>query len=76
MSIKTRATIEDLHKVEGKAELVNGEVVCMSPTGRKPGRAGGKIYRRLYIMIRVNGHLLRSLAPLDYEDPLVLHGAR
>lgn len=47
MSIKTRATIEDLYKVEGKAELVNGEIVLMSPTGGVPGRAGGKIYRRL-----------------------------
>ena len=27
MSIKTRATIKDLYKVEGKAELVNGELV-------------------------------------------------
>ena len=47
MSIKTRATIEDLYKVEGKAELVNGEIVLMSPTGGVPGRAGGKIYQRL-----------------------------
>jgi Uma2 family endonuclease len=47
VSIKTRATLEDLYKVEGKAELVNGEIVLMSPTGGVPGRAGGKIYRRL-----------------------------
>src|SRR5215475_10242536 len=47
VSIKTRATIEDLYKVEGKAELVNGEIVLMSPIGGVPGRAGGKIYRRL-----------------------------
>jgi Uma2 family endonuclease len=47
MSTKTRATIEDLYKVEGKAELVNGEIVRMSPTGGMPSRAGGKIYRRL-----------------------------
>ena len=47
MSARTRATIEDLYKVEGKAELVNGEIVCISPTGWRPGRAGGKIYRRL-----------------------------
>jgi Uma2 family endonuclease len=44
MSTKTRATIADLYKVEGKAELVNGEVVLMSPTGGIPGRAGGEIY--------------------------------
>jgi Uma2 family endonuclease len=47
MSTKTRATIEDLYKVEGKAELVNGEIVYMSPTGGRPSRAGGTIYRRL-----------------------------
>ena len=47
MSTKTRATIEDLYQVEGKAELVHGEIVLMSPTGGVPGRAGGKIYRRL-----------------------------
>ena len=40
MSINTRATIEDLYKVEGKAELVNGEIVHMPPAGEDPGRAG------------------------------------
>jgi Uma2 family endonuclease len=47
MSTKTRATLEDLYQVEGKAELVHGEIVHMAPTGSRPGRAGGKIYRRL-----------------------------
>jgi len=47
MSDKTRATIDDLYAVEGKAELVNGEIDLMAPTGGVPGRAGGKIYRRL-----------------------------
>ena len=40
MSTRTRATVEDLYKVEGKAELVNGEVVHMSPTGEKAGQSG------------------------------------
>ena len=44
MSIKTRAMIEDLYKVEGKAELVNGEIVHMPPTGDDPGDAGDEIY--------------------------------
>src|SRR5262244_3416095 len=48
MSIKTRATIEDLHKVEGKAELVNGEIVEMPPAGDDPNVAGGHIFVRLY----------------------------
>ncbi|HEY0097954.1 MAG TPA: Uma2 family endonuclease [Pyrinomonadaceae bacterium] len=44
MSTKTEATIEDLYKVEGKAELVNGEIVHMSPTGSQPGYAGDEIF--------------------------------
>jgi Uma2 family endonuclease len=47
MSTKTGATIEDLYKVEGKAELVNGEIVHMAPTGGLPGRLGGDIYMSL-----------------------------
>ena len=39
MSTKPRATIEDLYKVEGKAELVNGEIVEMPPSGDDPNRA-------------------------------------
>ena len=43
MTTKTEATIEDLYKVEGKAELVNGEIVHMSPTGGRPGYAAQEI---------------------------------
>ena len=41
MSTKTRATIEDLYHVpdDGKAEIVNGELILMSPTGDLPSRA-------------------------------------
>jgi Uma2 family endonuclease len=49
MSTKTRATIEDLYKVEGKAELVNGEIVEMPPAGDDPGRASLKVAARLLI---------------------------
>jgi Uma2 family endonuclease len=43
MSTKTEATIEDLYKVDGKAELVNGEIVQMSPTGGLPNYAAREI---------------------------------
>lgn len=43
MSTKVEATIEDLYKVEGKAELVNGEIVYMSPTGGLPHYAARQI---------------------------------
>src|SRR5919199_3512218 len=50
MSTKTEAAIEDLYQVpdDGKAEIVNGEVVLMSPTRRTPHRAGFKISLSLY----------------------------
>jgi Uma2 family endonuclease len=43
MSTKTEATIEDLYRIDGKAEIVNGEIVHMSPTGRRPSFASREI---------------------------------
>jgi Uma2 family endonuclease len=47
MSTKVEATIEDLYKVEGKAELVNGEIILMSPTGLLPCYAASEIFSSL-----------------------------
>ncbi len=49
MSTKTNATIEDLYRVPDnqKAEIVNGEVILMSPTGSAPNFAGGEIFASL-----------------------------
>ena len=47
MSSKIHATIEDLYRVEGKAELVNGEMVHMPPAGEDPNFAGGEIFTSL-----------------------------
>jgi hypothetical protein len=44
MDVNIRATIDDLYKVEGKAELVNGEIVKMPPAGDDPNVAGGEIF--------------------------------
>jgi Uma2 family endonuclease len=55
MSAKTRATIEDLYRVEGKAELVNGEIVKIPPAGEDPGMAGGEIFAHLREHARRSG---------------------
>jgi Uma2 family endonuclease len=55
MNTKTRATIEDLYRVEGKAELVKGEIVYMSPTGGSPGRASLDIATSLRAYERTHG---------------------
>jgi Uma2 family endonuclease len=57
MLTKPRATIEGLYAVpdNGKAELINGELVHMSPTGARPGRASGKIYASLVVYEEKHG---------------------
>ncbi|HEX9990020.1 MAG TPA: Uma2 family endonuclease [Chloroflexia bacterium] len=55
MKTETEATIEDLYRVEGKAELVDGEIIYMSPTGGFPGYAGDEIYASLRDYVRRTG---------------------
>ena len=52
MSVKTKATLADLYRVKGKAELVEGEIVHMAPTGWKPGYASGEIFSSLRDYVR------------------------
>jgi Uma2 family endonuclease len=49
MTTITRATVEDLYRVPDnrKAELVNGELVELMPTGDVPGFAGDEIFASL-----------------------------
>lgn len=44
---QTRSTIDDLMKIEGKAELIGGKIMRFMPTGRIPNRVAGQIYRSL-----------------------------
>ncbi|ETW97915.1 Uma2 family endonuclease [Candidatus Entotheonella palauensis] len=63
MNTKTRATIEDLYNVEGKAELVDGEIVEMPPAGEDPGYASLKIASRLLNYTEQTGRLARDCEP-------------
>ncbi|MFO0810802.1 MAG: Uma2 family endonuclease [Gemmataceae bacterium] len=47
MIAQPRATLDDLYRVEGKAELVNGRIVEIMPTGHRPNLVAGRIYRSL-----------------------------
>jgi Uma2 family endonuclease len=56
LSTKVRATIEDLYNIpeHGKAEIVDGELIRMSPTGMRPSRASSRIWRSLDDYERMN----------------------
>jgi Uma2 family endonuclease len=64
MSTKARATAHDLSQVpeNRKAEIVNGEIVLMSPTGAKPGRAG------FNIAVSLRGHERPGRAGFAFGD--------
>ena len=57
MSTRTKATIEDLYSVpgNGKAEIINGEVVRTMPAGAMPGRASGSVSLSLHRYERERG---------------------
>ena len=64
MTTKSQATIEDLYKVpgDGKAEIVNGELVQMAPTGYLPGYAADEIFAGL------RGYARRTKAGIATTD--------
>jgi Uma2 family endonuclease len=41
------ATLEDLWEVEGRAELIDGEIVPVTPAGHRPVRSAARIWRSL-----------------------------
>jgi Uma2 family endonuclease len=44
---QTAATLDDLYRVDGKAELIDGRIVHLMPTGRRPSRVASRIFRSL-----------------------------
>jgi hypothetical protein len=46
-SIQTAATLDDLYRVEGTAELIDGRIVPLMATGRRPSRVASRIFRSL-----------------------------
>jgi Uma2 family endonuclease len=56
MSVRSKATVEDLYHLpeNGKAEIVNGDLVLMPPSGDMPSRAGFNIASSLREFERQN----------------------
>jgi Uma2 family endonuclease len=55
MSTRARATLEDLYRTSGKAEIVDGEIVLMPPTGAAPNDAAFEITTSLKAHARRTG---------------------
>jgi Uma2 family endonuclease len=50
----TRATLEDLYRVDGKAELIGGRIVRMTPSGHLPSQVAAEIYVSLRAYAKKN----------------------
>jgi Uma2 family endonuclease len=50
----TRATLADLARTPGKAELIGGRIVELMPTGIRPNEVAGNIYASLRSYVRTN----------------------
>jgi Uma2 family endonuclease len=71
MVANLEATIEDLYAVKGKAEIVNGEIVRMSPTGAAPSYAAIEITFSLrnYCKRTKNGYAIGDNAAFHVKLP-------
>jgi Uma2 family endonuclease len=71
MVANLEATIEDLYRVPGKAEIVNGEIVLMSPTGAAPSYAASEIFvsLRQYCRRTKKGHAVTDNAAFQVNLP-------
>ena len=52
MTTTEHALVEALYRVEGKAEIINGEIVLLPMTGLDPNHAAGEIYVSLRLYAR------------------------
>ena len=68
----TPATLDDLMKVEGKAELINGRVVTFMSTGFLPGRVARRITRSLedYVLAGGRGEPIADNVGYGFDPPL------
>jgi Uma2 family endonuclease len=69
-----RATIDDLMRHPGKAELINGSIHAMSPTGFRPGRIAFLIAISLDQHTRATGQGLALPDNVGYRVPPLTSG--
>ncbi len=69
-----RATLDDLLRVEGKAELVNGQVIELMPTGHRPNVVAGRIFRRLADHVDTVGVGVAYTDNMGFNVPMLTSG--
>ena len=73
---QTATTLDDLYRVEGKAELIAGRIVHFMPTGRKPSRVAFKIARSLDDHAEATGQGEAYAGNIGFAVPMLASGRR
>jgi Uma2 family endonuclease len=70
----TRATLDDLMRFDGKAELIGGRIVEFMASGFLPGRVAGRIFRKLDDFGRAIGRGFAAGDGLGFTVPELTSG--
>ncbi len=69
MSSTTRATLDDLYRVEGKAELINGSIVEFMASGDLPSDVANMIFVSLLMHVRATKKGVAKADGVGYAIP-------
>ena len=68
------ATLDDLARHDGKAELINGKVVALMATGHRPNVIAGRIFRRLADYVDARGRGVAYTDNMGFAVPELSSG--
>jgi Uma2 family endonuclease len=71
---KSGVTLDDLSRVEGKAELIAGRIVHLLPTGHRPNSIAGEIFVGLKNHTRATGRGLAYTHNMGFAVPELASG--
>lgn len=69
-----RATLDDLYRFPGKAELINGRIVPLRATGRRPNRVALRVVRSLDDYAQARGVREAYTDNMGFAIPVLLSG--
>jgi Uma2 family endonuclease len=68
-TVSARATLDDLYRVEGKAELIGGRIVKLMASGFRPGEVAANIYLSLRTFSRSSKRGVATSDGVGYAIP-------
>jgi Uma2 family endonuclease len=73
-NVHARATLDDLYREEGKAELIGGRIVRFMATGLRPNQVAGNIYASLRELVRKSRRGVACTDNLGFAVPELTSG--